>query len=71
MKYTTLTTWYAHGMSSKKIYAARLDPAIAEYGEGLGAIIATHKDASGKEFASKTAIFKVSARVEGGLEMDG
>ena len=45
-------------------YIRHLDPVIAEAGEGFGSIIATYKDASGKTFTTKTAMFKVEARVE-------
>ncbi len=50
-------------IASNGIFTAKLDPLVAEYGEGVGFIIAVYKDASGKEFIGQTPIFKVKTFV--------
>lgn len=53
------------------VFLAQLDPVVAEYGEGLGAIVATYKDANGKEFIAQTSIFKVETFVPEETETRG
>lgn len=49
------------------IFEAKLDESIAEYGEGIGVIVATYTDAAGAEFIGRSE----TIRVETALEDDG
>ncbi|MEK7192468.1 MAG: hypothetical protein AAB646_03065, partial [Patescibacteria group bacterium] len=58
-------------IGSDGIFTAKLADEIAEYGEGVGAIVATYTSESGDSFIEKTGIFKVEAFVPENLETNG
>lgn len=53
-------------INSQGVYKAVLSDEIAELGEGIGAVMASYKDPSGKEYQTKTELFKVEAFVSEG-----
>ncbi|MBI2640331.1 MAG: hypothetical protein HYW91_00380 [Candidatus Sungbacteria bacterium] len=48
------------------VFIAKLDEAIAEYGEGSGIVTATYVDASGTSFLGKTPTFRIEAFIPDG-----
>lgn len=60
-------TWSVVGqigsIAPNGVFKAELDPVVAEYGEGTGAVVAVYKDASGKEFIAKSPPFNVETFV--------
>ena len=48
-------------ITSGGVFTAKLDEAVAEYGEGSGIITATYIDSGGTTFIGKTPTFKVEA----------
>ena len=65
---TSKVKWTVAGqigsIDSNGLFLAQLDPVVAAYGEGSGEVVATYKDASGKEFVTQTSTFKVGAKKE-------
>ncbi|MFH0891049.1 MAG: hypothetical protein V1856_03385, partial [Candidatus Liptonbacteria bacterium] len=64
-------TWKVVGLigdiDSNGVFVAKLDPSIAEYGEGFGAVAAIYKD-----YMGKTEIFKVVPYIDpAALNMEG
>lgn len=73
---TAIADWKVLGLIGKitkpGVFVAELVPAVAEFGESSGAVVATWKDSvSGESFLGKTAIFKVDAKVPEILNKEG
>jgi len=60
------------GSIQKGVFTAALDPSIAEFGRGPGAVTATYTDsASGKKFEATTEIFEVAAYIPSSVDTSG
>jgi hypothetical protein len=73
---TTEASWQVLGpvgsITANGVFTAALEPDVAEFGEGSGAIVATWQDpASGEEVLGKTYIFEVDAYVPPAIERAG
>lgn len=53
------------------VFSAKLDEAIAEYGEGSGIVTATYVDAGGTKFIGTTPTFRVEAFIPDDANMGG
>lgn len=53
------------------LFSAKLDEAVAEYGEGSGIVTATYIDAQGTTFLGKTPTFRVEAFIPDDANMGG
>jgi len=53
------------------VFEAKLDPSIAEIGEGVGVVTVIYTDKKGKTYLSKTETFKVELFIPDDTEMQG
>ena len=59
------------GNISKGTFTAKLEPNIAEFGKGSGAVIAVWKDVNGNEVLGQTPIFEVELYIPKNLDTRG